>query len=251
MSIALLKNERKDLILRQVNIHTRVTFSDLSSLTHVSEDTIRRDLNELASEGRIIKVRGGAMVSTYHLSATPTNVYAIDNKKNIARKALTLIQNGMFVLIGGGTTVRELIRLIPESLNATFITPNPVTVMDLLEKPNIETIMIGGKMSSYSQMAVGGDVTQKLAEIKTDLCIMGTNALDANNGLTDSDWDSVQVKKTMMKSAEKTIILTISEKLNATMRFKIADLSEVDYLITELNPSDTLLQSYTEGVIVL
>lgn len=251
MSVVLLKNERKDLILRQVNIHTRVTFSDLSTLTNVSEDTIRRDLNELASEGRIIKVRGGAMVSTYHPNALQAEVYALDSKKIIAQKALKLIQNGMFVLIGGGTTVRELIRMIPDTLNATFITVNPFTVMDLVEKPNIETIMIGGKISSYSQMSVGGDVIQKLSEIKADLCIMGTNAISPTDGLTDSDWESVQVKKAMIKSSEKTAILTISEKINSSMRLKIADLRDMDFLITELKPNDDQLKLYTEGVVLI
>ena len=123
--------------------------------------------------------------------------------------------------------------------------------MDLVEKPNIETIMIGGKISSYSRMSVGGDVIQKLSEIKADLCIMGTNAIDSRGGLTDSDWDSVQVKKAMIKSAEKTAIVAISEKLNSTMRLKIADLSEMHYLITELSPTDGQLNAYTEGVFLI
>ncbi len=251
MSVTLLKNERKDLIMRQVNIHTRVTFSDLSTLTNVSEDTIRRDLNELALEGRVIKVRGGAMVSTYHPTALQAEVYALSSKQIIAQKALKLIQNGMYVLIGGGTTVRELIRMIPDSLKATFVTVNPFTVMDLVEKPNVETIMIGGKISNYSRMAVGGNVIQKLSEIKADLCILGTNAINPTDGLMDSDWESVQVKKAMIKSAEKTAILTISEKLNSSMRLKIADWSEMDYLITELNPTDNQLKLYTEGVVLI
>ncbi len=251
MSVTLLKSERKDLIMRQVNIHTRVTFSDLSTLTNVSEDTIRRDLNELALEGRVIKVRGGAMVSTYHPTALQAEVYALSSKQIIAQKALKLIQNGMYVLIGGGTTVRELIRMIPDSLKATFVTVNPFTVMDLVEKPNVETIMIGGKISHYSRMAVGGNVIQKLSEIKADLCILGTNAINPTDGLMDSDWESVQVKKAMIKSAEKTAILTISEKLNSSMRLKIADWSEMDYLITELNPTDNQMKLYTEGVVLI
>jgi DeoR family transcriptional regulator, fructose operon transcriptional repressor len=248
MSVSLLKNERKSLILKQINIHTRVTYSDLSLLTHVSEDTIRRDLNELSIEGRVIKVRGGAMVSAYHPSAELSAVYERSNKQLIANKALTLVKNGMFILIGGGTTVRELIKIIPEHLNATFITTNPFTAMELADKPNIETILIGGKVSSYSQMCVGGEVIQKLSEIKPDLCILGTNALDAENGMTDSDWESVQVRKAMIKAAEKTAILAISEKLNATMRLKIVDLQEIDFLITEREPTDPFLKAYTEGV---
>ena len=136
-------------------------------------------------------------------------------------------------------------------MNATFITVNPFTVMDLVSKPNIETIMIGGKMSSYSQMAVGGDVILKLSEIKADLCIMGTNAIDAQNGITDSDWESVQVKKAMIKSAGKTAIVAISEKLNSTMRLKIVNLGDIKYLVTELDPKDAILTNYTEGVTLM
>ncbi len=252
MSVSLLKTERKELILKQINIHTRATFSDLSLLTNVSEDTIRRDLNELASEGKIIKVRGGAMVSAYHPTAQMNGVYARTDKQIIAQKAVSLLKNGMFILIGGGTTVRELIRLIPDDLQATFITVNPFTAMELIEKSNLETILIGGKLSAYSQMCVGGDVTQKISDIKADLCILGTNALDVQNGMTDSDWESVQVRKAMIQAADKTAIVAISEKLNTTMRLKIIDYQAVSYLITEKVPSDAALKAFnTEGVTLI
>jgi DeoR family transcriptional regulator, fructose operon transcriptional repressor len=247
INISFLKNERKSLILKQVNIHTRVTFSDLSTLMNVSEDTVRRDLNELATEGKIIKVRGGAMISSYHPTALNGTVYAYTEKREIAKKALSLIHNGMMVLIGGGTTVRELIEMIPDTLKATFITVNPFTAMELLEKPNIETILIGGKLSTYSRMAIGGEAIQQLSEIRADLCIFGTNAIDINMGLSDSDWDTVQIKKAMVKAAKKTAILTISEKLNSSMRLKIASLNDIHYLITELSPKSQNLQIYTEG----
>jgi DeoR family transcriptional regulator, fructose operon transcriptional repressor len=250
MSVSLLKNERKDIILRHINIHTRVTFNDLCRITHVSEDTIRRDLTELATEGKIRKVRGGAVVSSYHPNERLAAVYAQESKIQIAQKALQLIENDMFVLIGGGTTIRELIRLIPDDLRATFITVNPVSVLDLMEKPNIETLLIGGKISPYSQMSVGGEVFQRLSEIKSDLCLLGTNALHPTDGMTDSDWETVQVKKAMIKSADKTAVLAISEKLDSSMRLKIADLKDLTYLITELEPSDAILNRYTEGVIL-
>jgi len=76
------------------------------------------------------------------------------------------------------------------------------------------------------------------------LCILGINAIDSVNGLTDSDWETIQVKKAMMKAAKQVAVLTISEKLNSLMQMKIADFSEIDYLITELDPHDKLLQPY-------
>lgn len=247
MDVILLKNERKELIIKQINIHTRVTFAELSTLTNVSEDTIRRDLNELAAEGKVVKVRGGAAVSALRASALPDEVYAKEAKQTIAKKALKLITPHSFNLIGGGTTVRELIKILPDSLHATFITVNPLTALDLMEKPNIETILIGGKISKYSQMVIGGNVINELSSIKADLCILGTNAIHAAEGIADSDWETVQVKKAMINAAQKTTILAISEKLNTTARFNVGKIADVHHLITELEPQNLLLRLYTEG----
>jgi DeoR family transcriptional regulator, fructose operon transcriptional repressor len=251
MSVALLKSERKDLILRQINIHTRVTFGDLSRLTNVSEDTIRRDLHELAAEGQVVKIRGGATVNNYHPTAVPSDVYAQNSKRIIAQKVVDLIRDDMLILISGGTTIRELIQLIPNELRATFLSVNPFTVMELAEKPNVESIMIGGKISKFSKMAVGAETIQTLNDIKADLCIMGTNSLSVGDGLTDNDWDTVQVKKTMIKAADKTAILAISEKLDSAMRLRVCDLKDLTYLVTELDPQDPFLAPYAERVKIL
>lgn len=104
--------------------------------------------------------------------------------------------------------------------------------------------MIGGQVSTYSQMTVSGEVFEYLANIKADLCILGTNAIDYSSGLTDSDWETIQVKKAMIKAAGKVAILAISEKLNSVMQMKIADINEIDFLITELSPESAELQPY-------
>ncbi|SFQ29692.1 DNA-binding transcriptional regulator of sugar metabolism, DeoR/GlpR family [Pseudarcicella hirudinis] len=244
MSVSLLKKERKDLILKEINVHTRISLTDLTTTLNVSEDTIRRDLNELADDGEIIKIRGGAMSKAYHHSSHLKETYAHNDKLVIAQKALSLLKDDMLVLVGGGTTIRELVKLIPEELRATFMTVNPLTAVELLDKPNIEIILIGGQVSRYSQMAIGGEVHQRLSEMKADLCILGTNAIDAKGGLTDSDWETVQVKKAMIKASEKVAILSITEKLNSVMKMKVADLDEINYLVTELSPDAPELVAY-------
>lgn len=241
--VSLTKKARKELIIKQVNIHTRITYADLVSLINVSEDTIRRDVNELADDGEVVKIKGGAMSIAYHYGHE-SQTYAQNNKAAIAAKTLQLLRDDMIVLIGGGTTIREFIKQIPPTLRATFITVNVLSAVELLDKPMIKTIVIGGQISTYSQMTVSGEVFTYLANIKADLCIMGTNAIDPVNGLTDSDWETIQVKKTMIKAADKIAILAISEKLNSSMKMKIADLQEIDYLITELPPDSKELQPY-------
>jgi DeoR/GlpR family transcriptional regulator of sugar metabolism len=248
--VALQKKERKKLITQQVNIHTRLFYTDLVKLIDVSEDTIRRDVNELAEEGQVIRIKGGVMSAAYHTGhESPT--YPQQNKGIIADKTLQLLKDDMIVLIGGGTTIREFIKKIPSTLRATFITVNVLTAVELLNKPMIKTIMIGGQISTYSQMTVSGEVFQYLSNIKADLCLLDSNAIDAKGGLTDSDWETIQVKKAMINAADKVAVLTISEKMNSVMQMKVADVNEIDYLVTELPADCNELQAYKDKNLTL
>jgi DeoR family transcriptional regulator, fructose operon transcriptional repressor len=237
------KEQRKALILKEVNIHTRATFESLSQIINVSEDTIRRDINELEKEKLVIKVKGGAMTSSYHHSSNQ-QTYAQDAKVVIAKKLISLLKKDMLLLLGGGTTIREFIKLIPAGLRLTVLTGNPLSAVELMDKPNIKTILLGGQISHYSQMSVSGEVFGQLAQLKADLCILGTNALDIIGGFSDSDWETVQVKKAMMQAAEKIAVVSIAGKLNSVMKIKIADLSEVDYIVTELAVNNEILAPY-------
>ena len=99
----MLKRERQAYILHQINLHNKVMSADLSHQINVSDDTIRRDLQELADEGKLIKVHGGALSHSFNQFHYPSNnVYASSEKKIIAQKAIRLIQDGMFVLTTGG-----------------------------------------------------------------------------------------------------------------------------------------------------
>jgi DeoR family fructose operon transcriptional repressor len=95
---------------------------------------------------------------------------------------------------------------------------------------------------------VSGDVYHQLGNIKADLLVLGTNALDIEGGFSDSDWETVQVKKAMIQASHKTAILTISEKLDTVLKMKIANLSEVDFVVTEVDSDNEKLQSYKQAV---
>src|SRR5690606_1556490 len=133
---------------------------------------------------------------------------------SIAKKALSLIKDGMYVLTGGGTTIIEMVKQLPESLQATFFTISPLVAVELAKYPKIEVILIGGLFSKNSQITYGGQVINQLSEINADLCLMGVSAIHPTNGLTDTDWEINQLKKTMLNSSRKTAVLCISEKLN-------------------------------------
>lgn len=247
----MLKKERQDYILRQINVHNRVYSADLSSNLGVSEDTIRRDLNELAEEGKVLKVHGGALSKSYNHAATQSEVYAYEHKEIIAQKAISLLREGMYVLTGGGTTVRTLAKRLPTDLRLTFFTVSPQIALELIEHPNIEVILIGGQITNQTQICMGGEVIHRLGEIKVDLCFMGTTGIDAAAGLTESEWEVVQVKKAMMKAADKTAALTISEKCGSVNRMRFCEMTDLDYLVTELPPDHSVLQPFQKGDLII
>lgn len=247
----MLKEERQKYIISQINIHNKVLSADLSIKLNVSEDTVRRDLNELTDNGQIIKVHGGAISKSFHFPYSDRDVYKKDEKKEIARKAAELIEDGMLVIMGGGTTMIELARLIPKDLFCTIFTISPVVAIELVEHPNLHVHLIGGQLSSETQILVGAQVIQQLSEIQADLCFLGTNSVSLIKGVTDSDWEAVQVKKAMIKSARETVILSIAEKLDSIQKIKVCNLTELKYLVTDLNPDDKLLKKYNSQIKVI
>ncbi len=247
----MLKRERQAFILKQINLHNRVLSSDLSTEMNVSEDTIRRDLLELSDADKLIKVHGGALSKSFHSSFLREDIYQLDAKKIIATKALDLIKDGMFVLTSGGTTIIEMARILPAELKATFFTGSIPAAYEYAKHPNIELIFIGDKISKGSQITVGGEAIMKINSIKPDLCLLGINAIDLKAGVTDNDWDVVQVKKAMVEAASKTAVLTITEKMNSEQKLKICDIDQVDYLITEIGHQDALFHSYAKAGITI
>lgn len=241
------KDKRQAFILREVDLHNKVLSVDLSEQLNVSDDTIRRDIKELASEGKIIRVHGGAMSKSF---VTPFNVdsvvYATEAKTIIARKALSLIKNSMVILTEGGTTMLELAKVIPPTLKATFITISPQVAITLAQHDGLDVISIGGKLMKNANLHIGASVVNQLAGLKADLCILGANAFSSEEGLTDLDWEVVQVKKALIRSAKKVAVISISEKLNTVKWLNICSASQVNYLITELDSADPILVNFNQ-----
>jgi DeoR/GlpR family transcriptional regulator of sugar metabolism len=241
---SMFKNERHSFILKKINLHNKVLSSQLSKELKVSEDTVRRDLAELSEAGEIIKVQGGALSTSYHFPVHQQTVYAQKEKKEIARKAVELISPGMVILTEAGTTMLEMVRSIPDDLEATFFTVSPLMALELAEHPLLKVFLIGGEVDNSAQIVIGEKTISELTDIHVDLCFLGVNALNVKSGLTEVDWKIAQVKKAMIRSASKLAVLSISEKLNSEHKMKVCSTHSIDYLITELKPKDKALAPY-------
>ncbi|WP_194777237.1 DeoR/GlpR family DNA-binding transcription regulator [Pararhodonellum marinum] len=242
----MLKQERQKIILDQVYLHNNVLLIDLANQLEVSIDTIRRDVVELESVKKIKKVHGGATTYGFNsIDPKESNIFLIEKKKAIASKALSLIKKEQTLLISGGTTNLELVKILPKKLTLTVFTPSLHIALHLMEFPTVEVIFLGGHLLHGAKFAVGNSVIQSLSEIKVDLCFLGTGYSHPTEGLTEFEEEVAEVKKAMVRAAKQTVILSVSDKLHTVQRFKSCGLEEVHYLITELNPSNPLLDDYS------
>jgi len=93
---------------------------------------------------------------------------------------------------------------------------------------------------------VGSQAIAKIKEVKADICFLGTNAIDLQHGITDNDWEVVQLKKAMIQSSKKVVCLSIAEKINTVQPIKVCGLEDIDVVITELSPEEPVLKPYLE-----
>ena len=241
----MLKEERHQLILNEVSLHNRVLLADIAEVLNVSVDTVRRDVIQLDTEKKLKKVHGGAVSLAYaNNTGEQTKVYAIEKKRIIAKKAVQLLRNGNIIIIHGGTTCLEFARNIPEKMSLTCFTLSLPIAIELCKKPKLEVIFLGGTIAKESQIASGGQAIHNLSKINADYGFIGTGYVDANYGLTEFDWESVQVKNAVIQASKSTVLLTISEKLNSRNRYKTCEMSDITTMITELEPTANILEDF-------
>lgn len=241
----MLKEERHTYILTQLQSQQKVLTSELSSALRVSEDTIRRDLKELADNGQIQKVHGGALAPNHNpFTYRDREVYALEQKVQIAEKAKGLIDNGDVVLMDGGTTNLELVRRLPLELEATFFTNSLPVAVQLAEHPKVDVIFAGGKLLKDAQATIGLEAIEVLGAIRADVCILGTRSLHHEEGITEINWEEAKVKRSLVKSARKVVALVISEKIGTRQAYDVCQVERLHTLVTELSPSDELLGPY-------
>ncbi len=249
----MLKGERQALILSELQKEKKVLSTELSIKLNVSEDTIRRDLKELANEGKLLKVHGGALITSQNLYAfRDDEIFDHDKKVVLAKKAIALIEDNDVLIIGGGTTNLELISLFPPDLGVTVFTYSLPIAMRLSEHPKIDVILFGGKLMKRAQVTIGLDMIQYISKMRADICFLGSSGIDLDAGLMEIDWEVSQLKKAIVSISDKVVILSTSEKIDSKQRFLVSGLDQINTLITELDPESNALSGFRKrGIQVL
>ena len=227
----MLTAHRKQMLLDRLRRDGRIVAKDLSTELALSEDTIRRDLRELAADGLLQRVHGGALPA----SPTVANLaarrdMATEEKRRLGRRAATLVSRGQRIFIDGGTTNLELVRNLPVGLPITVVTHSPTIAAALEPHHAVEVILIGGSLFRHSMVATGAAALEAIGRIQIDLCFIGLTGLHPDEGGTTGDFDEAAIKRSIMARSAETVTLVTSEKIGAVSAYGVcagADLTAV------------------------
>jgi DeoR/GlpR family transcriptional regulator of sugar metabolism len=245
----MLTRQRKELLLARLRQDGQIVAKSLSEELGLSEDTIRRDLRELAAEGLLQRVHGGAL--PLDLPASPAMAsfaerqrISSDAKPAIARAAAAMIAPGQVIFIDGGTTAVQLARALPPALQCTVVTHSPSVAVELAEHPLIDVILIGGRLFKHSIVAMGPSALEAIAQIRTDIYFMGVCSLHPETGISTGDFDEAGVKRAISNMAQRTVVLASPEKLETASPYQIAPLSQVSAIVVNSDVPEALLSPY-------
>lgn len=226
--------ERQEKIFQIVTQRNSVKVSELSDELDISEVTIRRDLDVLQRQKRIIRTHGGAMAAYSVGKAMMYSTLAskqVDLKRLIAMAAYDMIQDDETILLDNSSTVSELAKLIASGNkgNLRIITNSLIIPQILAQSSNCKVQIVGGEINFAYQSSEGSVACQILRDIRVDKCFIGINGVDEEFGFSTPRYADADVKREMLHSAHCSIVLADHTKLGKTY---LARIGTPDYLIT-------------------
>ncbi|MCT9089717.1 DeoR/GlpR family DNA-binding transcription regulator [Streptomyces sp. ASQP_92] len=245
---------RHRLITKIVRDSGAATVQDLAGLTGASEMTIRRDLDILAGQGVLERVRGGARTLLLRGEEPPFALRAheaVDAKRRIAAEVSALIADGETVLLDSGTTCLEVARLLRE--RPVTVLPLSLQAIHLLgETPGPAKLVVPGGQPRTGEGALTGPLTlASLAALRFDTAVIGCCGLTAADGMTAYDLDDAAVKKASIASARRTVLATDGSKLGHTAYAYVGSVDLLHTLVTDTTaPADEVTALERAGAVV-
>jgi len=246
----MLTAHRKNLLLARLAAEGQLVARPLALELGTSEDTIRRDLRELAAEGKLQRVHGGALPTSAALGdLRMREQVCADDKIALGRFGAALIRPGQVVVLDGGTTALQVARHLAPELRATIVTHSPTVAVELALHPGVEIIVLGGRLFRHSMVNVGAAVIAAAAGLRADLFFMGVTGAHPDAGLSTGDAEEAAVKRALHERAAETVVLASPEKLMAAASFVIAPLADASLLaVARATPERTVRALRAGGV---
>ncbi|MEV6967406.1 DeoR/GlpR family DNA-binding transcription regulator [Hamadaea sp. NPDC051192] len=249
----MLAAERRDHLLKLLARDGKIVARSVAVDLGISEDSVRRDLRDLAAEGLCQRVYGGALpVSPAIADYAARQAVTPEGKRAVAATAAALVRPGSAVILDGGTTALAVARALPPDLDCTVITHSPTVAVALLDHPTAEVFLLGGRLFKHSAVACGAAAIEAAQKISADLCLIGVTGVHPEAGLTTGDAEEAAMKRALSARAADTYILASSEKIGTASRYLVLPWEDVSGLITDAAADHAVVEQLaTAGVHIL
>lgn len=239
----MLAAERRDHLLELLARDGKIVAKDVAAALSISEDSVRRDLRDLAAEGLCQRVYGGALpVSPAVADHAARQAVAPEGKRKVAAVAASLVRPGGALILDGGTTALAVAHALPKDLDCTVITHSPTIAAALLDHPQAELFLLGGRIFKHSAVACGAAAVEAAQNVSADLCLLGVTGVHPEVGLTTGDAEEAAMKRALSARAADTYILASSEKIGTASRYRVLPWDKISGLITDADPHDALIE---------
>jgi len=223
----------------------KVVVARLVEALEVSEDTIRRDLRELAAQGLVHRVHGGALAPAPQPGSFARRAEtSAGEKAALATAAIAVLGESRVVLLDGSTTNLELARRLPAEPARTVLTNSPPIAAALADHRSAEVVLIGGRLDKRAQVTVGATAVDFIRTVRADACVLGVCALHPEVGLSTVDLEEAHVKRAMVAASADVIAPATSDKLRAGSPYLVAPVGELTHVVAEASAPDELLDPY-------
>jgi len=237
----MLAAERRQLILEQLQIEKTVVVSQLSGLFRVSQETIRRDLDYLCRAGLATKSYGGATITEQDLPFKLRKMQNPSQKQKIAELIGLLINDNESVMLDASTTAVFAANALRKKNNLTIITNSIEVMLELADKPDFKVIASGGNLMGDYLAFTGQRAVSEISSFIADKLIFSCKGLAAEQGIFESNDDFSQIKQAMLRAAKVKILAADLSKFNRTAFSKIAEIAEIDIVVTDSAPGENWL----------
>lgn len=242
----MLTDQRHQLILDRLAAKGSVLAGELASHFGVSEDTVRRDLRELAKAGQCRRVYGGA-VAAAPFAAAPIGLrggHAVEEKARLASAAAALLSGKQTLFIDGGSTNTAIAKAIPRDLELTIATNSLGVASALSDHPLVDLIVLGGRFVRDLGTCVGADTLAAIEQLGADLFFLGSCGLDASRGVTAFDSAEAEVKRAMARNSAGIVIAVTNDKLATTAPYRVAGAEAIRHLVVEKTAPAAILADF-------
>lgn len=228
----MLTQERLDAIRNQLLRNGKVISSDLAVEFGTSEDTIRRDLRDLARAGFCRRVYGGALIEAPSPAPLSSRLQAdAAAKHNLAIAAATLVKPGQTLFIDAGSTNTAIAAALSRQMDLMILTNAPAVAMALSDHSRVRVVLLGGVLDLSIGAALGGTTLEAIRKINADLFFLGSCGVDAAHGISAFDPAEAEVKRAMVDQSSQIIVAATLDKLGTAAPFKVAEVTTISHLV--------------------